>query len=39
MGVRKDAWVPGPRQPSREETHRRIALGNHCSLQVSFVFI
>lgn len=33
-----NAWVLEPRHPSREETHRRIALGNHCSLQVGVWF-
>mmetsp|Transcript_16385 Transcript_16385/g.53374 ORF Transcript_16385/g.53374 Transcript_16385/m.53374 type:complete len:285 (+) Transcript_16385:80-934(+) len=28
------AWVLEPKHPGRDETHRRIALGSHCSLQV-----
>lgn len=27
------AWVLEPKHPGRDETHRRIALGSHCSLQ------
>jgi len=30
----RHAWVLEPKHPTRDETHRRIALGNHCSLQV-----
>ena len=30
----RNAWVLEPKHPGREQTHRRVALGNHCSLQV-----
>lgn len=29
----RETWVLEPKHPTREESRRRIALGNHCSLQ------